>query len=157
MGRQLVDGRCRVRQGLGHKFIQTQLLHPHTERLGVQQRVCNLRPIGVGRGAAIAGDKILGAFQHHADALQLRHTQFLHTACRQNAQYAFGADARYPQQFLLAGGVDLHRKKRRVPHRPGALGIQVGVKVRFLLGQQFRGVEVIIPQQPICLVEAVFP
>ena len=137
MGRQLVDGRCRVRQDLGHKFIQTQLLHPHTERLGVQQRVCNLRPVGVGRGAAIAGDKILGAFQHHADALQLRHTQFLHTACRQNAQYAFGADARYPQQFLLAGGVDLHREKRRVPHRPGTLGIQVGVKVRFLLGQQF--------------------
>ena len=68
MSRQLVDGRCRVRQGLGHKFIQTQLLHPHTERLGVQQRVCNLRPVGVGRGAAIAGDKILGAFQHHADA-----------------------------------------------------------------------------------------
>ena len=49
MGRQLVDGRCRVRQDLGHKFIQTQLLHPHTERLGVQQRVCNLRPVGVGR------------------------------------------------------------------------------------------------------------
>ena len=126
-------------------------------RLGVEQGVGNFCTVCVSCRPALAGDEILRPLDHHANTLEFGQAQILRAPRLDDAQSTLGADARHPQQLLLRGGIDLHWEKRRVPHGPGTFGIEVRVKIRLILGQQFPCRKMVVPQQPIRLVEPVLP
>ena len=86
-------------------------------------------PGSVGCGAAVAGNKVLGTFQHNPHPLEFRHSKVLLAAGGQNPQCTFGPDTRNTQQGRLGRSVDLHGEKFRVAHCPGTFGVQIRVEV----------------------------
>ena len=81
----------------------------------------------------------------------------LHPARLQDTVGALGTDARHTQQRRPVRRVYLHGKKRRMPQRPGAFRVKVRVKVRLFLRQQLPRRKMIIPQQPVRLIQPMLP
>ena len=64
-------------------------------------------------------------------------------------------DAGHPEQGLIVGPLDLHRKLVQVAQGPAALGVQTEVEVGPPLVQQLLGPKVVEAQQPVRLIQPV--
>jgi len=106
---------------------------------------------------SVTGYKILGPFQDDPHLFQVFKCQGALSAALDNTVGGFGADAGNSQKICVAGAVDLHREKLQVPQCPVALGVQHDIEVGPVSTQQFLCMKAVKPQQPVGLIETMFP
>ena len=101
---------------------------------------------------ALAGYKILGTFEHHAEFFEIFKAQRRNTPSRQNSLNTAHADARYSKQFFLCCAVYFEREQLHVIERPVAFRVYIGVQKRMLFIEQFICVEAVKAQKPVGLI-----
>ena len=106
---------------------------------------------------SLAGDEIPGPLEHDAEFFQHIKIQGAVAAGFHNPPGGFDADPRYPQKVCIACPANLYREFFQMAQGPVAFGIQQQIKMRALLRQQFVRRKTVIAQQPVRLIEPVFP
>ena len=106
---------------------------------------------------AVAGEEILRPLEHYPQLFQHVKGQGGRPAGGEDAPGGAHPNARHPQQCLVPGGGRLYREPLHVAQGPGALGVHPGIEIRVNLIQQLLRPEVVVPQQPVRLIQPVFP
>ena len=107
--------------------------------------------------SSAAGDKINGSFQNYSHIFKIVEIQGMIPSGAHDPSGRFLPDPRHSQQSAVIRPVDLHREKFQMPYRPVALRIQEKVKIRSSLRQQFLCLKSVKAQQPVRLIQPVFP
>ena len=110
-----------------------------------------------GEHPARAGEEVLGPIEHHPQPLEPLEGEGARPAGGQDAPGGGHPHPGDPQQQLVVRPAHLHREELQVAEGPAALGVQPGVQIGVVLVQELVGAEVIVPQQPVRLIEPVLP
>lgn len=107
--------------------------------------------------ASGSGQKELCPLHNDAQLPKVFDPEPAHPPRAENAFSGDGPHAGDAQKGFVIGSIDLHRIEFRMSQSPAAFWVHAGIKIPVLFIQEFLSPEVVEPQEPIGLIEPVFP
>lgn len=103
-----------------------------------------------------AGDKILCSFQYDPHFLQMFKSKAAVPPCLDDPAGGLDTDAGNPEKLRVACVLNLDRELFQMPEGPVTFWIDHNIKIRTFFAQKLSGMETVISEKPVCLIQPVF-